>query len=199
MGLGEVIFEKPPNVCLSQMFPEKQNTLGIVLSQRSSRELLKSFDFFKSSLSSETQVLKVGSFSKIPGSDPGFIPDRGWDLTKCDKMKKSVHQRSRRWKGVRTNFAKPEPITLHPMAIIQFFFENFPRNTEILLCIAWVEISKLVDFQHDQETLSRISRSRQGHGFCRNDRILRLSQSSFNGQWPFGDFWDIQIYDVIIF
>ena len=73
------------------MVPEKQNTLGIALSERSSRELSKSFKIFeKSSLSSKIQVLKVGSFSKIPGSRPGFIPDRGWDLTKCDKMKKKV-------------------------------------------------------------------------------------------------------------
>ena len=75
VGLGAGIFEKPLNVQLSQMVPEIQKTLGIALSQRSSRELSKSFEIFeKSSLSSKIQVLKVDSFSKIPGSSPGFIP-----------------------------------------------------------------------------------------------------------------------------
>jgi len=91
LGLGAGIFEKPLNVQLSQMVPEIQKTIGIALSQRSSRELSKSFEIFeKSSLSSKIQVLKVGSFSKIPGSRPGFIPDLGENPTNFDKMKKKV-------------------------------------------------------------------------------------------------------------
>ena len=86
VGLGAGIFEKPPNVQLSQMVPEIKNTLGIALSQRSSRELSKSFEIFKkSSMSSEIQVLKDDSFSKISGSGSGFIPDLvkiGGNMTK---------------------------------------------------------------------------------------------------------------------
>ena len=90
MGLGACIFEKPPNVQLSQMVPEKQNTLGIALSQRSSRELSKSFEIFKkSSLSSEIQVLKVGDFSEIPRFGAILIPCRAGVLLKSDKSEKN--------------------------------------------------------------------------------------------------------------
>ena len=68
------------------MVSEKENTLGIALSQRSSRELSKSFEIFKkSSLSSKIQVLKVGNFSPISRVGLGFIPHLGGNGSENDK------------------------------------------------------------------------------------------------------------------
>ena len=133
------------------------NNLQIALSDRSSRELSKSFEIFeKSSLSSEIQLLKVDEISEISGSGPGSSQDlREIDL----KMsKKNIEICIAKWKFQNAGCCSTCPgvlvIIIENIKDIIFVFQTYKMSIKIKMHFVEVILNDIL-------SLSIYSKSRR--------------------------------------